>query len=232
MVTKNEIKRIKSLHQKRERWTQKKFIAEGVKIVKELQSSGFDFQAFGTEEIEGISDLELVSTKDLERMSGLSSPNKVLAVCEFPEWQLDTSKTSIVIDGANDPGNLGTIIRTADWFGIDQIICSKNSVDCFNSKVIMATMGAITRVKIFYLDLEEFLNNSELPSYGAFLEGKSIRETDFPSNCNLVFGSESHGIGESLKPLIQNHITIPKIGKSESLNLAISVGIITSQIAK
>ena len=135
----------------------------------------------------------------------------------------------MIIDGVNDPGNLGTIIRTADWFGIENVICSENSVDCYNSKVVMSSMGSLFRTNVFYLALSDFLSQIDIPTYGALLEGKSIYETTFESPCAIIMGSESHGISSELIPFIKNKITIPGAHRAESLNLGVSTGIFCSE---
>ena len=138
----------------------------------------------------------------------------------------------IVLDGINDPGNLGTIIRTCDWFGIDQIICSNNSVDCFNPKVIQSSMGSLSRVNIFYMDILEFLNSKDIPIYGAVLNGKKLKNEIIDDGI-FVFGSESNGISEGILKKIEFEIKIPKHSeavKTESLNLSVSLGIVLSKI--
>ncbi len=138
----------------------------------------------------------------------------------------------MVIDGVNDPGNLGTIIRTANWFGIKQIICSGNSVDKFNPKVIMASMGSIFKTDVIYTDLHQFLLDSKLPVYGALLEGESIYNLKINSPCSFLLGSESHGVSAELIPLITNKTTIPGGENTESLNLGVSAAIYCSEYFK
>lgn len=233
VLTKSDIKRINSLKRKSKRKENGLFVVEGVKIVRELIESDYQIeQLFALkEELENFPQAIEVSSKELERITHLSSPNKVLAVVKIPAESLsiDQSKTILVVDGVNDPGNLGTIIRTADWFGINQIVCSQNSVDCFNSKVIMSTMGSIFRTQITYTDLSSFLATAQLPIYGALLEGKSIYQTEFKNPSIIVMGSESHGISKELLPLITHPVTIPGAGQTESLNLGVSTGIFCNE---
>lgn len=232
MLTKSDIKRINSLKRKSKRKENGVFVAEGVKIVQELLNSKFKVEKIYC--LSSVADQFLdaitISEKELSRMTHLTSSNSVLAVVEIPEMNVSKNEatTTLVIDGVNDPGNLGTIIRTADWFGIRNIVCSENSVDCFNSKVIMSTMGSIFRVNIVYKDLTVFLAESKLPIYGALLEGESIYKTEFKNPSIILMGSESHGISKNLLPLVTTAVTIPGAGNTESLNLGISTALFCS----
>ena len=233
VLTKSDIKQINSLKRKSKRKEYGLFVVEGVKIVKELINSDFKIQKIYalSSEVDFFEGSINISEKDLGRITHLSTPNKVLAVVEIPQINYTNSfnETVLVIDGVNDPGNLGTIIRTADWFGIKQIICSENSVDCFNSKVIMSTMGSIFRVNISYINLTKYLSETDLPVYGALLEGESIYKTNFTTPCIILMGSESHGISEGLMSFITNSVTIPGSGSTESLNLGVSTAIFCSE---
>lgn len=236
VLTKTDIKRINSLKRKSKRKENGLFVVEGVKIVQELMNSDFKIQQVYAlrSEFENFPDAIAISDKELERITHLSSANKVLALVEIPKMtsQESTNETILVIDGVNDPGNLGTIIRTADWFGITRIVCSENSVDCFNSKVIMSTMGSIFRINISYEDLPTYLAETKLPIYGALLTGESIYKTTFASPSIILMGSESHGISQELIPLITNPVTIPGAGNTESLNLGVSTAIFCSEYFK
>ena len=228
MLTNNEIKLINSLQRKKERQKHQLFIVEGVKLVEELLRSEFTIEKiFSTVPLQSKEiDVTLITESELIQISQFSTPNQMLALVQMPkESTPNQNTTSILLEDINDPGNLGTIIRTADWFGIDQIICSNNSVDCFNPKVVSATMGSIFRSKIYYTDLKKYLADSNLPSYGALLEGKPLNEIVFPKNCNLVFGSESHGLSSDLIETIKTKATILGSGNSESLNLSIAASI-------
>lgn len=234
MLTKTDIKRINSLKRKSKRKENGLFVVEGVKIVQELLSSTFTIhKIYCTASVaHQFKQAIIVSEKELERITHLSSPNKVLALVKIPQDNSNNEKlnqTTLVIDGVNDPGNLGTIIRTADWFGITTIICSENSVDCFNSKVIMSTMGSIFRVKISYQNLNDYLTKTSLPIYGALLEGSSIYQTKFNNPSIILMGSESHGISKELLPFITTAVTIPGAGNAESLNLGVSTAIFCSE---
>ena len=234
MINNREIKLINSLKRKKNRIEEGLFVVEGEKNVEELLQSNFQIQdIYATEDWTNEVEYTKVSPKELDRITSLSTPNKVLAVVKIPvTGAIDTSITSIVIDGVNDPGNLGTIIRTANWFGINQVICSSNSDDKFNSKVIMASMGSLFKTRVIYTDLQTFLKETKHPIYGALLEGESIFETKLDNPCILLLGSESHGISEDLTPLITNKTTIPGSGNTESLNLGISTAIYCSEYFK
>ena len=234
MINNREIKLINSLKRKKNRIEEGLFVGEGEKNVEELLRSNFQILSiYATNE--WINEVEhiKISVKELDRISSLSTPNRVLALVKIPKQEsINTSITSLVIDGVNDPGNLGTIIRTANWFGIKQVICSINSVDKFNPKVIMASMGSIFKTNVLYTDLHQFLSDSKLPIYGALLEGESIYNVKINNPCSLLLGSESHGISDELIPLISNKTTIPGGENSESLNLGVSTAIYCSEYFK
>lgn len=227
MLTNNEIKLINSLQRKKERQKTGLFIVEGVKMVEELIKSNFIIRKiFSTSEISNYQTTELITEKELAKISQYATPNQVIALVETPQQvEINYSQSSLVLEDINNPGNLGTIIRTADWFGINQIICSVGSTDCFSPKTVSSTMGSIFRSNIHYLDLEAFLHQSALASYGAFLEGTYLHDTKLPNKCNIVMGSESHGISDNLKILIDHKLTIAGSTNAESLNLSIATGI-------
>ncbi len=251
MLSKNQLKFINSLKQKKFREEHQLFIAEGKKIVIELlQSSITVKQILATSSFlrnhkieKGIEFFE-VKESELERISSLSTSNEVIAVCEIPKNELNTNslknKLTLVLDEIKDPGNLGTIIRIADWFGIETIICSENSVDAFNPKVVQATMGSITRIKIFYTDLVAFLkNNNQQNIYGALLEGENIYTKKLADNGLIVIGNESKGISAEVQKYISDKINIPSFshfkenkGEAESLNAAIATAIICSEFRR
>jgi len=234
VINNREIKLINSLKRKKNRIEEGLFVVEGEKNVEELLHSNFQtLSIYATHE--WINEVEhiKVSVKELDRISSLSTPNRVLALVKIPKQKsINTSITSLVIDGVNDPGNLGTIIRTANWFGINQVICSNNSVDKFNPKTIMASMGSIFKTDVFYTDLKNYLEESKLPIYGALLEGYSIYDTLFNDPSILLLGSESHGISIDLIPSITHKTTIPGSGSTESLNLGVSAAIYCSEYFK
>lgn len=229
MITNQEIKLIQSLDKKSERINNGLFVVEGIKNIQELIQSRFEvFKIYGMGNyfVEHET-FEKISEKELSRISHLKSANEALALAKIPsEIKALSATTTLVLDGVNDPGNLGTIIRTADWFGIKQIVCSPLSVDVYSPKVVMSTMGSIFRVSVFYQDLATFIANSNLTSYAAVLNGKPLHAVAFQKNALLVMGSESHGISQEIQRLCTHKITIEGGGATESLNLAIASGII------
>lgn len=230
-ITKNQLKLIRSLQQKKYRKENKLFIIEGVKNIEELLNSNFKIHSlYATHDWEGHYENTItVTNKELNQISSLSSPDKVLALVYLPEQILsNSSELILVLDSINDPGNLGTIIRTADWFDITQIICSENSVDCFNPKVVQATKGSILRVNVTYTNLSHFLSENKLPVYGATLKGVNLRDTKLEKGI-ILMGSESHGIDSELEKFITHEISIPKFGGAESLNVAIATAIILNE---
>ncbi len=228
MLTHNEIKFINALQRKKERVLNGLFVVEGVKMIEELLQSDYEIEALYSTSDEFLhhSFSRKINTSQLERISNFSKANEALALVKIPRAKNpQKEETSIILEDINDPGNLGTIIRTANWFGINQIICTQSSVDCFNPKVVSATMGAIFRTNVFYADIEKFISESHLPSYGALLEGESLSTINFQKPCHLVFGSESHGLSTKIIDLLDTKVTISGTGASESLNLGIAVGI-------
>jgi RNA methyltransferase, TrmH family len=229
LLTNKEIKLLQALDKKSERYSQGRFIVEGVKNVIELLKSEFTVQQiYGiNEQFSKHPSFVKVTNKDLERISQLKNASEVIAVVELPLIEHpDLNKTSLLLDGINDPGNLGTIIRTADWFGIEQIVCSPGSVDVYNPKVIMSTMGSVFSVNVFYTELIPFIKKSTLKSYGAVLGGEDIDKIKFEKPALIVMGSESHGISPNIIELCTTKITIPGFGKAESLNVGVATGIL------
>lgn len=239
MVNKNQLKLIKSLHQKKYRNEHELFFVEGLKAVKELLNSDLKLvQVLTTNKFAGdFLNLETqeIDEKELRKISALHNPSGVLAVFETPKpKQIDIRDWVIALDNIRDPGNLGTIIRLCDWFGIKNLVCSKETVDCFNPKVLQATMGSIARVNIVFRDLEPFLSQSKLPIYGTFMEGESIYKEKYPEAGILILGNEANGISSGIERLIQQRITIPQFGNksAESLNVATAAGIVLSEIKR
>lgn len=239
-LSKNQIKLINSLGQKKQRTKQQLFVAEGVKVVKELLVSSFELEAlFVTSEMvdlfEGVKFQEINNT-DLKKISSLKSPNGVLALFKIPKEKEVSRKGLIVaLDAVNDPGNLGTIIRLCDWFGVKQLVCSENTVDCYNSKVVQATMGSLSRIKINYLPLEEYLNQSKLPKYCADMDGENVYMSSLPTEAILVMGNEANGISAAIKKCCSNQLTIPRFGDlqvTESLNVATATAILLSEFKR
>ena len=239
-ISKNQLKIITSLSQKKYRQKHNLFIAEGVKVVNELLNSSFKIDTlFATDDFEtNISSDKIVriSEKDLQKISNLKSSNKVLGLFKIPDEKPFHNKgLTIALDAINDPGNLGTIIRLCDWFGVAQLICSKDTVDCYNQKVVQASMGSLTRVSIKYLDLETYLKETELPTFIADMDGENVYKTDLPKEAILIMGNEANGISDEIKKLIKNKISIPRFGETqetESLNVATATAILLSEFKR
>ncbi|MCK7590207.1 RNA methyltransferase [Subsaxibacter sp. CAU 1640] len=239
MLTKNQKKIVVSLSQKKFRNQHQLFVVEGKKGVDEFLNSEFELsQLFSTSdefEVEA-EKLVLISEKDLKSISNLTTPNTALALFKIPKGKkVDDSKLILALDDVRDPGNLGTIIRLCDWFGIDHLVCSKETVDCFNPKVVQATMGSLTRVSTHYLDLENFLKSSDLPKFGTFMDGASVYSHILPANGILVMGNEANGISTQIEALIDRKISIPRFGNlqnTESLNVATATAILLSEFSR
>ena len=239
MVTKSELKYIQSLSDKKVRLETGCFIAEGVKLVGEMIAAGYPLKSVyaldSCESPDANIEVTRVEPFELEKMSLLHTPNQVLAVAMMPqkprEIDIDGQLT-IVLDGIQDPGNLGTIIRTADWFGIKQIVASEDTADVYNPKVIGATMGSFMRVQVSYKNLADWLPTVKIPVYGALLEGENVFTTKAPKQGLLVIGSEGKGIRENIIDFITHPVTIPKSGGAESLNAGIAAGIIVAQLTR
>ena len=239
MLSKRDIKLIKSLRLKKHRLTNKLFVVEGKKSISEFIQSNFSlFKLFSIDQ--QYFNLESKSTQitesDLKRISFLTNPDDHLAIFRIPEKKIiDESKLLLGLDGINDPGNLGTIIRTCDWYNITDIICSNGSVDCFNPKVVQSAMGSLSRVNITYLDLKKYLSSKSFNKIGTFLNGESIFETKISFDKGiLVFGNEANGISSKVENELKQKITIRRNNLKnypESLNLSNSVGIILSQLS-
>ena len=240
MITKNQIKLIKSLRLKKNRIQSGFFIAEGEKIIDELLQSKLEtVHIFSTVNKYNFSDYYIpIKNAQLKQISNLKTPNKVVGLFKIPKNSvIDFNSNIIALEEINDPGNLGTIIRLCDWYGIKNIICSINSVDCYNPKVIQASMGSISRVNISYMDLEKLVADKNHKTVMADLKGEKLRNFNFSKNQIIFFGSESNGFSKKMSSKIENKITIEGLNNNvESLNLATSVGIIlyelTSQITE
>lgn len=235
-LSKNKIKWIRSLQLKKNRDEAQLFIVEGEKMIQELienHSESIEFLCV-TKDSEHFLNNEkyvdaLASEEELKSISSMKSPNKSLAVLKkMPISQLE-APFKIVLDNIQDPGNMGTILRLADWFDVKEIICSKDTVDLYNPKVVQASMGAIFRINVHYLNLEEYLSSYEGNIYGAMLEGENIYKNDLNPNGLLILGNEGNGISNSIKKYITHSLTIPRFGKAESLNVSIATGILLSE---
>ena len=240
MITNNELKYIQSFAHKKHWVEESVFIVEGPKMLEELLASNWVIRKIialpDWIQVQGHLPAEVVEVDEvmLGRLSLLQTPNKVMAIVEKKkELQplVYTDKSTLLLDGIQDPGNLGTIIRTADWFGIDQIVVSEDTASWYNPKVIQSTMGSCFRVNMLSMDLQTLLQSNaksknKLPVYGALLNGKSMHEIKWnPANFILI-GNESKGIRENLMPFISHPISIPRTGEAESLNAAVATGII------
>lgn len=238
MLTAHKVKIIQSLDKKKFRQKYNLFVVEGNKNIRELQHSHYKIK-----EIFSIEPCSLnfpnvpiteIKENDLRKISFLQNPKDSLALCELGNnIKIDTPNLQLVLDGIQDPGNLGTIIRLADWFGIEQIICSEDTVDFYNPKVIQATMGSFTRTNIFYTPLEEFLKTTTHLNLGTDMDGENIYKTNFPEAINIILGNEGNGIRPSTEKHIHKKISIPRFGKNkttESLNVSMAAGIILGEI--
>jgi TrmH family RNA methyltransferase len=236
MVAKSELKFIKSLHQKKYRNRHGLFLAEGVKLVGELLQSGWRPQRiYATGELEAFPDAHPISERSLKSVSTLVQPNRVLGIFEMPRGVApEMNGWLLALDGVRDPGNLGTIIRLCDWFGIRDILCSPDTVDCYNHKVLMATMGSIARVRMHYGELEAVISESRLPLFGASMEGNPVGHFKFPGEGILVMGSESHGISAPVRRLLSGTLAIPSFGDggAESLNVGMAAAILLYELRR
>lgn len=239
MLSKQTIKDIQTLGQKKFRQQERLFIAEGPKLVKELLEADPPMvkEVFAViewitanEKMTGKTMVTEITETELERISQLTTANKVLAIVrQFDEdIEIKTKgKITLVLDAIQDPGNLGTIIRTADWFGINQIVCSHDTAEVYNPKVVQATMGSIARVKIIYRDLQEWLaEQKEIMIYATTLDGQDVSAVKKIKEGIIIFGNESKGISPDLLELATVILTIPRKGKAESLNAAVAVGVV------
>ncbi|MBD0852487.1 TrmH family RNA methyltransferase [Maribacter arenosus] len=239
MVGKSQIKFIKSLQQKKYRNQHGMFLVEGLKTVQELLDSNFEPHKLYTTDAALIQadqvGIELISEAELKKISNLKTPNKVLAIFKFPDIKpIDDREWILALDDIRDPGNLGTIIRLCDWFGIQHLVCSENTVDCFNPKVLQATMGSIARVNIVYTDLLQFITDFKGLVYGTFMDGEPVYTIKLPQKGILVMGNEANGISNEIKNKIDKKISIPQFGgrQTESLNVATAAAIFLNEIRR
>lgn len=254
MLTKNQIKFINSLATAKGRAENKFFIAEGFKLVSEILYSTFCIKTLFFSSDFPVNQLHFpishnieivsISNSEMERISQQVTPAGVLAIVKIPDaipLPVDCKQELIIaLDNIHDPGNLGTIIRTADWFDVTHIVCSDHCVDAYNPKVIQSTMGSITRVKVHYTNLESWLANIPSPSniYGSFLDGENLYKTPLPTNAIIIIGNESKGISNNLLPFIHKKIKIPSckgrnfFEKAESLNASVATAIILNEFRR
>jgi TrmH family RNA methyltransferase len=240
MVSKNQIKLISSLHLKKNRIACQLFIAEGVKVIQELLKSNFTLEhLYCTEPLFDAVQADLksiISESELKKISALTTPNNCLAVFKIPTSVPIVEKGLILaLDDIRDPGNLGTILRLCDWFGISQVICSEQTVDLYNPKVVQATMGSISRVNVSYVNLKSYLQNSSLPIFGTFMDGSNVYKQNLPKEAIVIMGNEANGISQEIENSIKNRLTIPRFGDlklTESLNVAAATAIILSEFRR
>ena len=245
MLSKNTVKFIKSLHQKKFRKQESAFFVEGAKNVTELLLSNYTvshllctekFQEENTLLVNGFSGIKIeVNPKELSALGTFSTNDQALAVAKIKENKpLTFGKEQLILalDDVRDPGNLGTIIRIADWYGIEKILMSKNTADIYNPKVLNASMGSFTRLSFEYVDLLEKLTASNLPVYGAFLEGMNVHHLGKAANGILLMGNESNGISRQLEEIVTQKLTIPAFSNAESLNVAIATAVLCDNLTR
>lgn len=239
MISKAKVKYIKSLQVKKYRIQEQCFVVEGAKTVKELLTSDFELlwlaatESFLSDCADLIArrDVEVIQTyeNELSQLGQFQTNNAALAVARMKTNQpplFQTGEWGLVLDDIRDPGNLGTIIRTADWYGVTKIIASEETTDFYNPKVLSATMGSFCRVQVYYAPLIDFLKTVKMSVYGAFLDGMDIHTLSYSKGGLIVIGNESNGISSAIEKVVTQKITIPKFGQAESLNAAIATGIV------
>ncbi len=244
MISKNLLKLANSLQLKKYRTQEQSFLIEGGKSVQELLHSDFNItHLFVTEvfahqfenQISKITaELHLCSEKDLEKIGTFKTNNAAIAIAKIPvNTKFEVGKEWVLaLDDIRDPGNLGTIIRIADWYGITKIVCSNNTVDGYNPKVVNSSMGSFLRVQLYYADLTEYLRQLNVPIFGAFMEGESAHKISFPKSGMLVIGNESEGISDEVAKCISQKVHIPRFGGAESLNAGIATAVLLDNISK
>jgi TrmH family RNA methyltransferase len=247
MISKKWIKLINSLQHKKYRRQHQAFLVEGAKSVLELFSSDYQIQMlFVTDEFhqqhirmlqKQSLEYQVVSQQELEKTGVFQTNNACLAVVSTKPnqpLQVNGHEYLLMLDDVKDPGNVGTILRIADWFGINKVICSENTTDFYNPKVIAASMGSFTRVQAYYCDLSQYLQEIavELPVYGAFLDGTDVHAVNFAKAGILVMGNESQGIRPQIEAMVTSKIHIPRYGGAESLNVGIATAVICDNIRR
>lgn len=239
MLSKRQIKYFKSLQLKKYRLQERKFLVEGAKGILEVLQSGFKvayligtegfLSTIGTDKKSEAEEVLVCKEIDLASVGTFKTNNTGIAIVHMPEMdevEFPKNELSIALDNVRDPGNLGTIIRIADWYGVKQIFCTHETADYFNPKVINSTMGSFTRVSVYYTDLVSKLLETDLPVYGALLEGVSIYQSDLSSEGIVLMGNESNGICDELKKLVTHPVHIPGRGGAESLNVSVATAVI------
>ncbi|PKP35559.1 MAG: RNA methyltransferase [Bacteroidetes bacterium HGW-Bacteroidetes-15] len=249
MISSNTIKFIKLLQQKKFRKESGLFVAEGHRLVIDLLNSDLKIDSiysvgdWGLENNIFNVNHEQISEREMSRISGLTTPSQVLALVKIPSLQINIENVkdslTLALDDIQDPGNLGTIIRLSDWFGIETVFCSSGTTDAYSPKVVQATMGAIARVRIVYSDIKMLISNANqqsIPVYGTFLNGENIYSSQLTGNGIVVMGNEGNGISDEIGKLIPNRLTIPSFAEkgngSESLNVAMATAIVCSEFKR
>ncbi len=240
MLSKNQVKLIQKLQQKKYRNELNLFIVEGKKSIVEFLQAGYRLELLIATEVFATvlngQPITLVSKEELRKVSSLKNPDEGLAIFHQRQHKgILQEGVILALDNVQDPGNLGTLIRLCDWFGIETLICNSQTVDCYNPKVVQATMGSLTRVAVHYVDLAGFLTTCALPLYAMDLDGENLYTTEFPEDCVLILGNEANGISPEIRALADGIITIPRFGKlqqTESLNVAMAGAIVMSQVRK
>ena len=240
MLSKNQVKLIQKLQQKKYRNELNLFIVEGKKSIVEFLQAGYRLELLIATEVFGTAlngqPITLVSKEELRKVSSLKNPDEGLAIFHQRQHKgILQEGVILALDNVQDPGNLGTLIRLCDWFGIETLICNSQTVDCYNPKVVQASMGSLTRVAVHYVDLAGFLATCALPLYAMDLDGENLYTTEFPEDCVLILGNEANGISPEIRALADGIITIPRFGKlqqTESLNVAMAGAIVVSQVRK
>jgi TrmH family RNA methyltransferase len=234
-LSKNKIKWIKSLRLKKNRNASDVFVVEGQKMVEEVikfypEHIEFICTSGAVPKFDGL--IYLTDEKTIKECTSLSTPSHHIAIVKKPTFKPNAAKFVLALDEIQDPGNLGTIIRTADWFGVDQIVCSKGTVDLFNPKVVQSTMGSIFRIPILYVDLVNYLKQTDLNIYGAMLEGENIYDLNLKKEAVIVIGNEGNGISKEVQAVVQESVHIPSFGKAESLNASVASAILLSEFRR
>lgn len=228
MLSKNQLKRYAKLKQKKFRDAEGLFIAEGEKLVEDLLKRGLVAESLVTQqEVESTSDYIQLNENDFKRLSSLDNPSGTLGIFKKPQHNRPSEGWILALDGLRDPGNMGTILRCADWFGVSRVVCSEDTVDCFNPKAVQASMGSVANIWVSYCDLHAFLQEQQRPVFGTFMEGEALEENPLPQEGILVLGNEGQGIRKETAAVIDQKVKISKhpLAQAESLNVATAAAV-------